>query len=48
MVGSYAGGAAIVGGVFLLVLAILILLRKKLFRNTFVPMFIKLFFDDDK
>ena len=48
LVGSYAGGAAIVGGVFLLVLAILILLRKKLFRNTFVPMFIKLFFDDDK
>lgn len=48
IVGSYAGGAAIVGGVFLLVLAILILLRKKLFRNTFVPMFIKLFFDDDK
>ena len=48
LVGSYAGGAGVVGGFFILVLAVLILLRKKLFRNTFVPMFIKLFFDEDK
>ena len=48
MIGSYAGGAAIVAAFFLLVLGVLILLRKKLFRDTFVPLFIKLFFDDDK
>ncbi len=31
-----------------LILAVVVLLRKRLFRNTFVPMFIKLFFDGDK
>ena len=48
MVGSYAGGAGIVAGFFLLVLGVLILLRKKLFRNTFVPLFIDLFFEEGK
>ena len=48
LIGSYAGGAAIVAAFFLLVLGVLILLRKKLFRDTFVPLFVKLFFDDDK
>lgn len=46
MVGSYAGGAAIVAAFFLLVLGVLVLLRKRLFRNTFVPLFIDLFFED--
>lgn len=46
--GSYAAGAGIVAAVFALILAVVILLRKRLFRNTFVPMFIKLFFDEDK
>jgi len=30
------------------ILAVVILLRERLFRNTFVPMFIKLFFDEDR
>lgn len=48
LVGSYAGGAAIVAAFFLLVLGILVLLRKRLFRNTFVPLFIDLFFEEKK
>ena len=48
MVGSYAGGAAIVAAFFLIVLGILVLLRKRLFRDTFVPLFIDLFFEDKK
>lgn len=48
LIGSYAGGAGIVAGFFLLVLGVLILLRKRLFRDTFVPMFVNMFFDDDK
>ena len=48
MVGSYAGEAGIVAGFCLLVLGVLILLRKKLFRNTFVPLFIDLFFEEGK
>ena len=48
MVGSYAGGAAIVAAFFLLVLGVLVLLRKRLFRNTFVPLFIDLFFEEKK
>lgn len=48
LVGSYAGGAGIVAAFFLLVLGVLVLLRKRLFRDTFVPLFVKLFFDDDK
>ena len=48
IVGSYAGGAAIVAAFFLLVLGVLVLLRKRLFRDTFVPLFIDLFFEDKK
>jgi len=48
MIGSYAGGAAIVAGFFLLVLGVLVLLRKRLFRDTFVPLFVGLFFEEDK
>ena len=48
IVGSYAGGAAIVAAFFLLVLGVLVLLRKRLFRNTFVPLFIDLFFEENK
>lgn len=46
LVGSYAGGAGIVVGFFMLVLGVLILLKKKMFRNTFVPLFIDLFFEE--
>lgn len=48
LIGSYAAGAGIVAAVFAVILAVVVLLRKRLFRNTFVPMFIKLFFDGDK
>lgn len=48
LIGSYAGGAAIVAAFFLVLLGVLVLLRKKLFRDTFVSLFVKLFFDDDK
>lgn len=48
LIGSYAGGAAIVAAFFLLILGVLIMLRKRLFRDTFVPLFVKMFFDDDK
>ena len=47
LIGSYAGGAAIVGGFFVIVLGVLFLLRKKLFRNTFVPLLVNLFFEED-
>lgn len=46
-VGSYAAGAFIVAGIFALVLAILFILRKKLYLNSFVRLFIKLFFDEN-
>lgn len=48
MIGSYAGGAAIVAAFFLLLLGVLVLLRNRLFRDTFVPLLINLFFDEDK
>ena len=48
LIGSYAGGAAIIAGLFIIVLGVLFLLRKKLFRNTFVPLFVNLFFEEDK
>lgn len=48
MIGSYAGGAAIVAAFFLLLFGVLVLLRKRLFRDTFVPLLINLFFDEDK
>ena len=47
LVGSYAAGAFIVAGVFLLIMGILFQLRKKLFLNGFVRMFINLFFDEE-
>ena len=45
------GGVMWIGeliGSYAVILVVVILLRKRLFRNTFVPMFIKLFFDEDK
>ena len=38
LIGSYAAGAGIVAAVFIVILAVVILLRERLFRNTFVPM----------
>jgi hypothetical protein len=40
-------GTLIVAGVFILALTILLLARKKLFRNMFVKLFISVFYDTD-
>lgn len=47
IIGSYSAGAFIVSGFFLLVIVILFLLRKKLFLNGFVRMFVKMFFEEE-
>ena len=44
LIGDYAAGAFIVAAFFLLVMFILFLLRKKLFMNGLVKMFVGLFF----
>lgn len=44
MGGKYALAALLVALLLGIVLALLILFREKLFRNTFVPVFVKLFF----
>lgn len=41
-------GTLIVAGVFILTLVILLLCRKKLFRNMFVKLFIDVFYDKDE
>lgn len=47
LLGSYALGAVIVAVVFLGLLALLFVGRDKLFRDTFVPLFVKIFFGSD-
>lgn len=47
-IGSYAGGAFIVAGFFLLVALVVFLLRKRLFVDGFVKLFAGLFFDDEE
>lgn len=47
IIGSYAAGAFIVAGIFLFLMGILFTLRKKLFINGFVQMFIRLFFENN-
>lgn len=46
--GSVAVSSSIVCGAFVVVLAILFFLRKRLFRDTFVKLFIKVFYGDEK
>ncbi len=46
VIGSYAAGAFIVAGIFLIGLIILICLRKKLFLNSFVQLFIQVIYGD--
>ena len=48
MIGSYAGGALIVAVIFGIVTFCLWKVRGKLFLDSFVKLFIKLFFDEDK
>lgn len=47
LIGSYAAGAFIVAGFFLLLGIILFALRKKLFLNGLVRMFVRMFFEDE-
>lgn len=47
-IGSYAGGAFIVAGIFAVVAAVLFALRKKLFVGGFVSLFAKLFFEEEE
>ena len=46
LIGSYAAGAFIVAGFFLLVLLVVYLLRDKMFLGGLVRMFIRLFFEE--
>lgn len=46
LIGSYAGGAFIVSAFFMVLLLVLYLLRNKLFLNSLVKMFVRLFFED--
>jgi len=46
VIGSYAAGAFIVAGLFLIALIILICFRKRLFLNSFITLFIQIFYGD--
>ena len=46
-IGSYAGGAFIAAGIFAIIAAVIFCLRDKLFVNSFVRMFIRIFFDGE-
>ena len=48
LTGSLAIASSIVCGVFLVVFLVVYSQRKRLFRDTFVQLFINIFFDDDK
>lgn len=45
LIGSYAAGAFIVAGFFLLLMVLLYFVRNKLFLNGFVKLFVGLFFE---
>lgn len=47
LIHSYGGAAFIVAGVLAVILGVLLLFRERLFRNSFVPLFVKLFFPED-
>ena len=47
MGGKYALGALFVALIFIAVLVVIYFLRDSLFKNSFVPLFVKLFFGDD-
>ena len=44
LIGSWAGAAFIVGGIFLIVLSLLLIYWKRLFVNIFVKLFIGIFY----
>lgn len=45
LIGSWAVAAFIVGGVFLALFVVLIIFRKRLFRDLFVKLFISIFYE---
>lgn len=47
LIGSWAGAAFIIGGFFLILLALMLLLWKRLFVNIFVKLFIGIFYEND-
>ena len=47
LIGSWAGAAFIVGGIFLIVLSMLLIYWKRLFVNIFVKLFISIFYEND-
>lgn len=47
LIGDWAIAAFIIGGVFLVVLALLYVFRKKLFQNMFVRLFIGIFYGNE-
>ena len=47
LIGSWAGAAFIVGGIFLIVLSLLLIYWKRLFVNIFVKLFIGIFYDNE-
>lgn len=48
LTGSLAVASSIVCGLFLIALVALFSCRKRLFRDTFVKLFVEVFFEDDK
>lgn len=47
LIGTWAGAAFIIGCFFLLILAIILLLWKRLFVNIFVRLFIGIFYEEE-
>ena len=47
LIGSWAASAFIIGGVFLIILVLLYVYRKKLFVDMFVQLFIGIFYEDE-
>lgn len=47
LIGSLAGAAFIIGGIFLIILAMLLIYWKRLFVNIFVKLFIGIFYEND-
>lgn len=47
LIGSWAGAAFIIGGVFLIILALLLIFWKRLFVNIFVKLFIGIFYENE-
>ena len=47
MIGSWAGAALVIGGFFLVILAVVLLFWKRLFTDLFVRLFISIFYENE-